>query len=203
MKCEAVPLAGGVAIVCSRGRRAKPCSVPGCGRSSVALCDFPLTGAKAGKTCDRALCAQHRTSVGADLDHCPAHAELKKGGARASPDPAGEANAASNEPAVSPSVGTLCPAVHPTWGPCSRELGHAGAHVPKPPPHACHATGCDVEVSPRMLMCRRHWAMVPRALQRMVWGAYVPGQEIRKDPTSAYMRVARDAIAVVAAKEGR
>jgi hypothetical protein len=67
--------------------------------------------------------------------------------------------------------------------------------------HVCHAVGCVVEVPPRLLMCARHWRMVPAPLQRAVWAAYVPGQEIRKDPTSAYLRVAADAIAAVLALE--
>lgn len=67
--------------------------------------------------------------------------------------------------------------------------------------HVCHAVGCVVEVPPRLLMCPRHWRMVPPHLQRAVWAAYVPGQEIRKDPTSAYLRVAADAIAFVLAAE--
>lgn len=52
-------------------------------------------------------------------------------------------------------------------------------------------------------MCLPHWRMVPRVLQRKVWAAYVPGQEIRKDPTRAYLEIAREVIAAVAAKEAR
>jgi len=69
--------------------------------------------------------------------------------------------------------------------------------------HACHAIGCKVEVPPRMLMCLRHWRMVPPSIQRRVWDAYVPGQEIRKDPTKKYLRVQKMAVDAVAKKEGR
>jgi hypothetical protein len=69
--------------------------------------------------------------------------------------------------------------------------------------HKCHAKGCELDVPPRMLFCSRHWAMTPRAIQRAVWAHYVPGQEIRKDPTPEYLRVMGDAIEAVAAKEGR
>jgi hypothetical protein len=72
-----------------------------------------------------------------------------------------------------------------------------------PTPHICHALGCKVEVPPKMLMCRAHWAMVPRALQREVWAKYVPGQEIRKDPTEEYLDVMKRAINAVAKREGR
>lgn len=68
--------------------------------------------------------------------------------------------------------------------------------------HLCHAAGCSHAVPPKMLMCLRHWRMVPRDLQKRVWAEYVPGQETRKDPTPAYMEVQRAAVAAVAAKEG-
>lgn len=62
-------------IVCSRGQRHARCSVPGCDRASVALCDYQL---KAGRTCDARLCAAHRGSESGarDVDHCPAHRKL-------------------------------------------------------------------------------------------------------------------------------
>lgn len=68
--------------------------------------------------------------------------------------------------------------------------------------HTCHAIDCDVVVPPRLLMCARHWRMVPRALQNTVWATYVPGQEARKDPTREYLHAARAAINAVAVKEG-
>ena len=43
--------------ICCRGvrpKKAKPCVT--CGKPSTRLCDFPLAGRKAGKTCDRPLC---------------------------------------------------------------------------------------------------------------------------------------------------
>lgn len=69
--------------------------------------------------------------------------------------------------------------------------------------HPCHASGCSMEVPPRMLMCRRHWRMVPRSLQDAVWATYVIGQEARKDPTAEYLEAARAAIDYVADREGR
>jgi hypothetical protein len=67
-------------IVCSRRRRRPSCSVAGCTNRSARQCDFPLTGPKAGKTCDRHLCAScsvvvGRTAKGDTIDYCPAHAE--------------------------------------------------------------------------------------------------------------------------------
>jgi hypothetical protein len=69
--------------------------------------------------------------------------------------------------------------------------------------HLCHAKDCTARVPPRMFMCLRHWRMVPVALQRRVWATYVPGQELRKDPTPGYIEAARAAIDAVAQQEGR
>ena len=66
-------------IACSRGRRAAPCQVPQCGRPHTALCDFPLTGPKAGQTCDFKLCDSHRIpQPGKNRDYCSAHDRLAK-----------------------------------------------------------------------------------------------------------------------------
>ncbi len=72
---------------------------------------------------------------------------------------------------------------------------------PPDPPHRCHARGCTTEVAARLLMCRKHWRMVPRDLQRGVWAHYVDGQEVRKDPTPEYLEAADRAIDAVAEKE--
>jgi hypothetical protein len=71
------------------------------------------------------------------------------------------------------------------------------------PKHVCHADGCERPVPPKMLMCIQHWRMVPKDLQRRVWDTYVPGQEVRKNPTSEYMEAQRAAVDAVARKEGR
>jgi hypothetical protein len=68
--------------------------------------------------------------------------------------------------------------------------------------HYCHADGCGVEVPPRLLMCLRHWRMVPGHLQRLVWRHYRPGQEIDKNPTRQYLAVMKQAIEAVAEQEG-
>ncbi len=70
MPCDILP--GGV-IACSRGRRRANCDSPGCTSAHVALCDWPLKGDKAGRTCDRKMCGRHRHPVGSDRDYCNAH----------------------------------------------------------------------------------------------------------------------------------
>lgn len=69
--------------------------------------------------------------------------------------------------------------------------------------HVCHADGCNKPIPPAMLMCFLHWKMVPKDLQRKIWATYKPGQEIRKDPTPAYMDAYRAAVEAVAVREGR
>ena len=67
--------------------------------------------------------------------------------------------------------------------------------------HKCHAQGCIVEVPPKMLMCRRHWFMVPKPLREEVWRTYRPGQEIDKSPTAEYMLAQGAAVSAVEQRE--
>jgi hypothetical protein len=52
-----------------------------------------------------------------------------------------------------------------------------------------------------MFMCRRHWFMVPRAMQARIWAAYRPGQERTKDPSPEYLDAAMEAVNYVAGLE--
>lgn len=74
--------------------------------------------------------------------------------------------------------------------------------------HACHVYPCGAAVPPRMLMCRRHWALVPKDMQDAVYAAFTPGQcDRRATPTREWLKAARAAISWVeqqaAAKEGK
>lgn len=65
-------------FMCGRAaRKLDPCRW--CGKPHTKLCDYPLRGAKAGKTCDAPICDDCATSIGPDRDLCPAHAKLWKG----------------------------------------------------------------------------------------------------------------------------
>lgn len=71
--------------------------------------------------------------------------------------------------------------------------------------HVCHAKNCITPVPPRLLMCGRHWRMVPYGLKLQVWATYQPGQErlpCRVEVSEEYLDAAREAIDAVAAKEG-
>lgn len=75
MPCNIVDIpGGGRAIVCTRARRTKPCDI--CHRPGGKLCDYPLRGTKAGKTCDRSLCAKCAVHRAPDTDYCPTHAAM-------------------------------------------------------------------------------------------------------------------------------
>lgn len=52
-----------------------------------------------------------------------------------------------------------------------------------------------------MLMCLRHWRMVPKVLQNAIWEHYRPGQEVDKRPTEEYMIVQKCTVLYVAIKE--
>lgn len=52
-----------------------------------------------------------------------------------------------------------------------------------------------------MLMCLKHWRMVPRDIQRRVWSTYRPGQCDDKQPSESWHEAADAAIAAVATKE--
>lgn len=69
--------------------------------------------------------------------------------------------------------------------------------------HTCHAMGCKVKVPPAMFMCKPHWFALPKQTRNAVWDVYIPGQEIRMDPTEEYMDVTFEAIKWLAEKEGR
>lgn len=67
--------------------------------------------------------------------------------------------------------------------------------------HTCHAHGCKRTVPPKMLMCLKHWKMVPKFAQDEIWATYVPGQEIRKDPSDAYLKAQQRARVLCYMKE--
>jgi len=58
--------------------------------------------------------------------------------------------------------------------------------------HECAAEGCTARIGLSMLMCRRHWAKVPRALQREVYRQWNRGA-----PLFGYLDVVDRAVAAV------
>jgi hypothetical protein len=58
-------------------------------------------------------------------------------------------------------------------------------------------------IEPKMLMCIRHWKMLPKPLQALVWHHYRIDQEIDKKPSLEYITVAFVSVSCVALAEGR
>ena len=58
--------------------------------------------------------------------------------------------------------------------------------------HTCHWPGCSAEVPPKMWGCKTHWFKLPLRLRQEVWASYRPGQEIDKQPSLVYIKVAND-----------
>jgi hypothetical protein len=81
MTCARVTLADGAdAWLCSRGRRAPSCRF--CGAPADRQCDYPLTGRRAGETCDVYMCPRCAVTElgkgpdGDSYDLCLPHAKL-------------------------------------------------------------------------------------------------------------------------------
>lgn len=56
--------------------------------------------------------------------------------------------------------------------------------------HTCHYPGCNAIVKPQFWGCSPHWFALPAWARSMIWATYVPGQELKKNPTQAYLDVA-------------
>lgn len=69
--------------------------------------------------------------------------------------------------------------------------------------HTCHARGCNVTVRPELLMCGRHWAMVPRVVQQGVWTHYRSGQCDDKEISREWLTAADAVIGFVAQRESQ
>ena len=69
--------------------------------------------------------------------------------------------------------------------------------------HHCHALGCPIRTSPEMLMCAKHWFMVPKHIRDRVWSTYRNGQCDSKFVTLQWCEAADHAVLAVATKEGK
>lgn len=94
MACTPFQIGNMSGFACGPRKRVAPCSVPGCTRPHVALCDYELVPKKEPeqgafsmittsvtlppKTCDLKLCASHKWPIPGekDRDLCPAHRKI-------------------------------------------------------------------------------------------------------------------------------
>jgi hypothetical protein len=74
MPCYPFQIGDATGFICTGRQRTKRCKY--CGRPGDKLCDYPLSGAKAGQTCDVPMCSRCATHVPPDTDYCRAHAEM-------------------------------------------------------------------------------------------------------------------------------
>lgn len=58
--------------------------------------------------------------------------------------------------------------------------------------HTCHWPNCTQRVPPVRWGCRKHWFALPLRLRNRIWATYVPGQEITKTPSAAYIAAAKE-----------
>ena len=56
----------------------------------------------------------------------------------------------------------------------------------------CHWPTCTNPVQPKLWGCKYHWFKLPKRLRDKIWHSYVPGQEIRKDPSDKYFNVTEE-----------
>jgi hypothetical protein len=58
----------------------------------------------------------------------------------------------------------------------------------------CPCLGCTTTIPSYLVMCKPHWAQVPRPLQAEIRMALGEGKEIRAHPTQRYLNAVREAI---------
>lgn len=82
MTCTPFSIGGMTGFVCSRGPKATgprhycvACLRDGKKTPAPWLCDYPQGTAlpAVGRTCDKAMCDEHRTNIRPNCDHCPDH----------------------------------------------------------------------------------------------------------------------------------
>lgn len=79
MKCERLDLGNGDFVITCRQRRAACSSCAH--REHDVLCDAPLAGKRAGKTCSRKLCRGCAVALAPGLDLCMPHAKIHRAAA--------------------------------------------------------------------------------------------------------------------------
>ena len=67
--------------------------------------------------------------------------------------------------------------------------------------HECMATECSIQVADNMLMCGKHWRMVPREVQNRVYDTYRRGLKIFQD--AERFSAVKDAVTAVETREGK
>lgn len=93
-----------------------------------------------------------------------------------------------------------CETRHPKWGQCILEKDHTGSHEIDPKEreaHKCHARNCPTNIKSTLLMCAKHWKMVPKEIQDEIYNTYRKGQCTTKTPSREWHSAANKAIKYV------
>lgn len=99
-----------------------------------------------------------------------------------------------------------CEVKHPKYGQCILDKDHTEPHqISKEAreAHYCHARNCPTVVKPTLLMCAKHWRMVPKEMQDLVYSTYRKGQCTTKTPSREWHKAANDCIKYVTDKESK
>ena len=67
--------------------------------------------------------------------------------------------------------------------------------------HKCAARSCDKRISLNLLMCGRHWMLLPRRIRERIWSEYHKGIADGTHPTGAYALAVDEAVRAVDGKE--
>ena len=71
------------------------------------------------------------------------------------------------------------------------------------PTKLCAAFRCYDKIPANRLMCDKHWSMVPYAIQKDIYDAYVPGQVILGNTSKEFNETVKEAMLAVREIENR
>lgn len=63
--------------------------------------------------------------------------------------------------------------------------------------HVCQARKCAAIIPRKLLMCLRHWNLVPHEMQQQIYFHYRPGQEEDLKLSPGYRQAYQDAVEAV------
>jgi hypothetical protein len=66
--------------------------------------------------------------------------------------------------------------------------------------HKCYAAECPYVLPANLLMCKRHWFLVPQGIRNRVWALYRAGKEGTVEHRAA-CQAAREAVARITGKD--
>ncbi len=68
--------------------------------------------------------------------------------------------------------------------------------------HECAAPGCHAQIPPHLVMCQRHWFMLPRGTRQAINDVYQRGPTGGRSTDPRFLALVQDAAAWLAEHEG-